>query len=44
MRSGVERIEHEQAKGVIVPWGFNYAQIFEAGILLQDLIVTSLVY
>ncbi|MFW9788662.1 MAG: hypothetical protein ACFFE2_15855 [Candidatus Thorarchaeota archaeon] len=44
MRSGVEQIEYEQAKGVVVPWGFNYAQIFEAGILLQDLIVSSFVY
>ncbi|MHA2425903.1 MAG: DUF7714 family protein [Candidatus Thorarchaeota archaeon] len=44
MRSGVEQLEHEQATGVVVPWGFNYAQIFEAGILLQDLIVKSIVY
>ncbi|MHA2065103.1 MAG: DUF7714 family protein, partial [Candidatus Thorarchaeota archaeon] len=44
LRSGVEKYEHEQAIGVAVPWGFNYAQIFEAGILLQDLIVNSIVY
>ncbi len=44
LRAGVEQLEHDQAKGVVVPWGFNYAQIFEAGILLQDLIVDSVVY
>jgi hypothetical protein len=44
LRSGVEQHENGQATGVVVPWGFNYAQIFEAGILLQDLIVKSLVY
>lgn len=44
LRSGVEQYRHEQAIGVVVPWGFNYAQIFEAGILLQDLIVKSIVY
>ncbi|MHA2142650.1 MAG: DUF7714 family protein [Candidatus Thorarchaeota archaeon] len=44
LRSGVEQYEHKQAIGVAIPWGFNYAQIFEAGILLQDLIVSSIVY
>ncbi len=44
LRSGVEQHEHRQATGVLVPWGFNYAQIFEAGILLQDMILKSLVY
>lgn len=43
LRSGVEQYEHEQALGVVVPWGFNYAQIFEAGLLLQNLIINSLV-
>jgi hypothetical protein len=44
LRSGVEQYEHERALGVVVPWGFNYAQLFEAGILLQDMIVKSIVY
>ncbi|MHA1960917.1 MAG: DUF7714 family protein [Candidatus Thorarchaeota archaeon] len=44
LRSGVEQHEHGRALGVVVPWGFNYAQIFEAGILLQNMIVESLVY
>ncbi|MHA2003318.1 MAG: DUF7714 family protein [Candidatus Thorarchaeota archaeon] len=44
LRSGVEQHEQGQATGVVVPWGFNYAQLFEAGILLQNLIVKSLVY
>jgi len=44
LRSGVEQYEHERAKGVVIPWGFNFAQLFEAGILLQDLIVKSIVY
>lgn len=43
LRSGVEQQEHGHATGVVIPWGFNYAQIFEAGILLQDLIIKSVV-
>ncbi len=44
LRSGVEQHENGQSTGVVVPWGFNYAQIFEAGILLQNMIVKSLVF
>ncbi|TFH02945.1 MAG: hypothetical protein E4H14_17265 [Candidatus Thorarchaeota archaeon] len=44
LRSGVELHKNENATGVVVPWGFNQAQIFEAGILLQDLIIKSIVY
>jgi hypothetical protein len=44
LRSDVEEYDHEQALGVVVPWGFNYAQIFKAGILLQDMIIKSIVY
>jgi hypothetical protein len=43
LRSGVEQQEHGHATGVVVPWGFNHAQMFEAGILLQDLIIKSVV-
>ncbi|MFQ5831859.1 MAG: hypothetical protein ACE5H4_04075 [Candidatus Thorarchaeota archaeon] len=43
LRSGVEQHENGQGIGVVVPWGFDYAQMFEAGILLQNMIVKSLV-
>jgi hypothetical protein len=41
-RSEVEYREEGNGKGIIVPWGFNYAHIFEAGILLQELILDSI--
>ncbi|MFQ5819426.1 MAG: hypothetical protein ACE5I5_05525 [Candidatus Heimdallarchaeota archaeon] len=42
IRSKVEQHAERNAKGVIVPWGFNYAHIFQAGIILQDIILKSL--
>lgn len=43
LRSGVEQHVDGSAKGVHVPWGFNYAHIFQAGIMLQDIILNHVI-
>ncbi len=41
-RSGVQRHDSRNATGVIIPWGFNYVQLFEAAAILQDMVLEYL--
>lgn len=43
LRNHIRQQQNENATGVVVPWGFNYAHIFQAAVTLQEIIVKSVV-
>ncbi len=42
LRDDIELRENQQAEGVVIPWGFNYAHVFQAGVALQQIILKKL--
>jgi hypothetical protein len=41
-RSEVQQHNSGNATGVIIPWGFNYAQLFQAATILQEIVLHNL--